>query len=144
MNLDPLDEGGPGPECPTCGSGMLAVGREALLHWWCPTCRALRPSDGIDDRRERVRVGDLIAARSAPLRFAVSIGGVAPLGELHRGVGAWVATFRPDRFGRLGTLYEARGLPEVLGVADSVDGALALYPPAAASGPAPPGGGSSA
>ena len=141
MILDPGDESGPGPTCPVCGSGMLAVGRDDLLTWWCPTCRALRPSDGIDDRRERVRVGDLTAARSAPLRFDVSIGGVAPLGELHRGVGAWVATFRPDRFGRLGTLYEARGLPEVLGLADAVEEALALYP--AAPAPAPPGGGSS-
>ena len=59
----------------------------------------------------------------------MGIGGVAHLGDVHRGLGTWVATRRPDRFGRSGTLYLERGLPEVLGVANSLEEALTFYAP---------------
>jgi hypothetical protein len=122
-------EGG-GPDCPVCARPLQAIGADDLLHWLCLTCGTLRPTDGLRDGRAQVRAGDLVARRIEAGRWDVGIGGIAHLGVVYRGVGAWVATRRPDRFDRKGTLYESRGMPEVLGVANSIEDAIAFYAPA--------------
>jgi hypothetical protein len=125
-------DGDPFP-CPICGVRLRAVGEDETAHWFCVGCGRLMPSDGLTDRRTRIRSGDLIASRADAREWHVAIGGIAPVGTVYRGVGAWVATRRPDQFDAAGNVYADRGIPLVLGLTNTLDEALALYP-AATSG----------
>ena len=134
----PADDDGFGePICPRCSVPFHAVGVDETAHWYCLGCATLMPSDGLAAGPDRLRRGDLVAERRSSLAWTVSIGGVAGLGAVHRGIGAWIAIRRPDQFDDAGNVYVERGLPVVLGLADSIAAALTLFPAAARTAGAP-------